>query len=466
MALASGVRPGLALADARALIPALHVDPANPAADRACLADLADWARRWTPLTAIDGEGLVLDVAGCAHLLGGEDALMADAARRFAALGFRVQIGFAPNPVAAAALALAGVSERIGQERLADALNPLPLQCLGLLPELVAGLGRVGLRSIGDLASRPRAPLARRFGQGLIDRLDQAYGVRGAPITPRLTSAPYVSERRFTEPLTHREDVRLVARDLAVHLASLLERHGEGARAVELSLFKVDGGVLNVPVATSRPLRDARLIADLIGRKLEALGETLDVGFGLDVVRLSVTLATVDAASQIDLDARHAEDEAVRRMVDRIGARLGAERLVRLVPLASHWPEHAACTVPAAQAGDLPSAAVWLHAPVEPESVPERPVRLFSTPELVEAVAGVPDGPPVRFRWRRMLHEVAHAEGPERIAPEWWRPGASRLTRDYFRVEDANGARFWLYRDGLYEREETHPRWYLHGVFA
>jgi protein ImuB len=78
----------------------------------------------------------------------------------------------------------------------------------------------------------------------------------------------------------------------------------------------------------------------------------------------------------------------------------------------------------------------------------------------------VPDGPPIRFRWRRVLHAVIRADGPERIAPEWWRTPEGTATRDYYRVEDENGRRFWLYRDGLYDRETGTPRWFLHGLFA
>ena len=109
--------------------------------------------------------------------------------------------------------------------------------------------------------------------------------------------------------------------------------------------------------------------------------------------------------------------------------------------------------------------------PQEQGEAPLRPLRLLDPPERVEALAEIPDGPPVRFRWRRVLHAVRKAEGPERIAPEWWRvrddgSHAAALTRDYFRIEDEAGRRFWLYREGLFGRETAAPRWYLHGLFA
>jgi protein ImuB len=104
-----------------------------------------------------------------------------------------------------------------------------------------------------------------------------------------------------------------------------------------------------------------------------------------------------------------------------------------------------------------------LPAPEE-EAPPERPLRLFARPEPVEVIAEVPEGAPLRFRWRRVMVEVARAEGPERIAPEWWR-GEDHATRDYFRVEDGEGRRYWLFRQGLY-RETEHPVWYVHGLFG
>ena len=98
---------------------------------------------------------------------------------------------------------------------------------------------------------------------------------------------------------------------------------------------------------------------------------------------------------------------------------------------------------------------------------PARPLRLLARPEPVEAIAQVPDGPPVQFSWRHVTHQVAQVEGPERIAMEWWRDDrGNKLTRDYFRVESEAGARVWLYREGLYGREPGNPRWYLHGLFA
>jgi protein ImuB len=238
-----------------------------------------------------------------------------------------------------------------------------------------------------------------------------------------------------------------------------LERRGEGARLLELTLFRADGAVFTIEAGTSRVTRDANALAALFVERLDVLRDELDPGFGYDLVRLSVLAAERADPAQTDLSG---PDEAAElaRLLDQIGARLGLSRIVRQQANDSHLPERAARNI-AVDRADVPASAWEIS---EPDAPPARPLRLLSPPEPVEAVAVVPDGPPVRFRWRRALHEVARAEGPERIAGEWWRSDVP--TRDYYRVEDKDGRRFWLYREGLFERETAQPRWFLHGTFA
>lgn len=463
---AARVTPGLALADARALLPTIEVHMSDPVAEGRLLEAIADWVGRWTPLVATDGsDGLLMEVAGCAHLFGGEAAMLADVTARLSASGFTARAALAPTSVAARALALGGPGAIVPEGGdIAAALAPLALATLPISPNVTADLARLGLATIGDLLARPRAPLVKRFGRGLGEVLDQATGLRGAPISPRLPAALYVAERRFAEPLSHRDDIVGVGRALADNLCALLARHDEGARRLDLALFRVDGGVLRLDIGTSRPTRDPRVLADLIGHKLDALAEILDIGFGLDVIRLSLLETGGAVPEQARLDRAPSREESFARLVDRLGARLGERALMRLVPVASRIPERAVASVPATLHGDIGMTALWPRS-AEPGDPPERPLRLLPSPEPVEAIASVPDGPPLRFRWRRALHEVVAAEGPERLAPEWWRE-PSAATRDYFRVEDSGGARFWLYRDGLWAERESAPRWYLHGLFA
>jgi len=462
---AMGLKIGMPLADARAMRPDLDVVEADTGAEATLLAAAADWARRFTPLSVLDGrDGLMLDVTGRTHLFGGEASLLSDAARRLGAAGFEVRGAIAPNPVAALALARGRPWTIAAADDVPDVLRPLPAGALGLPEDLCAGLARLGLTSVADLLDRPRGPLARRFGAELIERIDQALGTRARPIEPRRTPSPYVAERRFPEPIAHRDDVAGVAKALAGTLARMLERHGEGARLFELALFRADGGRIALEVGASRPLREAGAIADLLARRLDAAADSIDLGFGLDVIRLSVLEAGRLRDRQGDLTAPADTAEALAGLSDRIGARLGPARVRRLVPVPRHLPEYAAASVPAGVRADFEGTQLWRHAAAH-GLPPLRPLRLLDVPEAIETLAVLPDGPPLRFRWRRALHEVASAEGPERIAPEWWRVPEG-LTRDYFRVEDRIGGRFWLYRDGLQAREVALPRWYVHGVFA
>lgn len=462
---ALGIRRGQGLADARAMVPQLAVDEADPAGDAALLAAVADWADRYTPLVGLDPpDGLFLDIAGCAHLFGGEAALLADLLARLEAQGFAARAAIADTAGAASAVARFGRGGVVPPGSQAEAILPLPLACLRLPGETVAALSRVGLKTVGAIAGQPRAPLAARFGALLLDRLDQALGRAGESITPRLPAPDLVAERRFAEPVSRLEDIEGAVVSLAASLCESLERRGVGARLVELALYRADGAVTRVEVGTARPLREPRTLVGLFAERLATqAGGGLDVGYGYDMVRLSVHLAAPLDPAQGDLSGDLARAADVDRLVDRLGARFGIAAVSRLLPQESHLPERTAALVPAATVAER--ALAYAEAPRPDAGEPPRfPVRLLGEPEPVETVAGVPDGPPLRFRWRRVLYEVVRAEGPERIAAEWWRRDAP--TRDYFRVEDAEGRRFWLYRDGLWGREVDLPRWYLHGLFG
>jgi len=457
------LHPGQALADARAMIPALETAAEDCTADRVLLESLADWAERYTPLVALDADhGLILDITGTAHLFGGEEALVADLCTRLTAQGFFARAAIADTPGAASAAARFTELSVVPAGTAATMLAPLPLAALRLDRETVSAMDRVGLKRIGQIAALPRAPLAARFGTMLIRRLDQALGLEEESIAPRRPVAPLSAERRFAEPIAREDDVAQTLASLAATLAASLEARGLGARALELALFRVDGFVARTVVATSRPVRTPKLVLDLFREKFAGLGETFDAGFGFDVIRLAVNATAPQNPAQIDLAGDADSDAGLGQLIDRIGARLGPARVGRIVAENSHIPERAerfalaGDDAPKENFGPLPS--------FDPDSAIDRPLRLFTRPEPVEAIAEVPDGPPVRFRWRRVLYRVARAEGPERIAAEWWRN--DDLTRDYFRVEDISGHRFWLFREGLYGRESLAPRWYLHGVFA
>ncbi len=475
-----GLTPGLALAQARAMHPALDVVPEDAAADAELLESIADWCLRYTPLIACDApDGLLLDISGCAHLYGGEHQLVADLGRRLADTGFAYRIAIAGTIGAAWAAARDGRPDAYANGEERNFLCPLPLSALRLPPPMVASLARVGLKCIGDIIDLPRSPLTARFGAGLLRQLDRALGREHEPLTPRLPVAPYVAEKRFHDPIAREEDVLGTVETLAVQLAAALERRGDGARRIELTLFRTDGALRRIAAGTARPLRDPADMRALFAERLHALADELDPGFGFDMARLSVLTAEPAPPEQIGIGAAEDAGELVR-LVDRLSARLGAQRVRRVVAQDTHIPEVASVSLPAQMTGTDDGWAAFNRYRAEVDLAP-RPLRLLSQPEPIEVVAEVPDGPPLRFKWRRALHDVAAADGPERIEGVWWQeenveasPAGNRA-RDYFRVEDKSGHRFWLFRAGLY-RDLTRadvaqgavaaPAWFVHGMFG
>lgn len=458
----------MGLADARAMHPAIEVVEADIEADRRLLEGLADWCDRYTPLVALCGEdGLFLDISGCAHLFGGEKAMLDDLMARIFHQGFDVRAGLASTPGTAWAAARFSGAAIVEPGAEASFLAPLPLAALRLENQARAGLESVGLNSAGAILSAPRAPLARRFGAGLILRLDQALGRVEEAISPRLPVPPLSVERQLAEPVSLTEDIERLVGLLAATLKRDLERRGEGARRLQLALFRVDGAVSRIAVGTSRPMREPHLIDKLFRERLKALGSEVEAGFGFDLVRLSVLSAARYEAEQADL-AGGTEDsgEDLALFADRIRARLGEQAVLRSVSVESHIPEKAVQSVPFANAAPQDMQRQGKAAAATAPAGRVRPIRLLRHPEPVEASAEVPDGPPFSFRWRRALYRVSRAEGPERIEPEWWLGDGCGAPRDYFRIEDGEGRRYWLYREGLYGRGEAMPRWFMHGIFA
>jgi len=430
-ALALGLEQGTALADARARHPSLLAVEADPRAEAKTLADLLAWCRRYTPLAALDApDGLMLDVTGAAHLFGGEEKLQVEIETKLQAQGFTARAALASTPEAAWALARYGdtqiLPDGLDEKRLARLLGSLPLAALRLDPDLVAGLAHAGLRRIGDIIPRPRAPLAARFGAFLFERLDALLGLAKSPISPCFEAPPYLAERRFAEGIVLRTDIEATLLSLAEDLCSLLKRHGEGARHIEASFFRVDGAVKHLRVRTSKPLRDPSAMARLFHERIEALGEAgLEADYGFDAVRLAALNVDGKREDQASLDDHINAENDLADLIDRLGARLGVRRVTRLVSQDRHAPEFAVMPVLAASRWrPLKSAELKqvraIESDAQKRALPPRPLRLLPRPEPIEAMASVPDGPPLRFRWRRVLHEVAAVEGPERIATAWW----------------------------------------------
>jgi len=458
-ALACGLRPGLKVADGRAMVPHLRLIDDDPARDRRTLATVADWCDRYTPFAACDGrDGLFLDITGGAHLFGGEAAMLADIIRRLDGFGFAGRGAVADTPGAAWAAArhgTAGDDPVISPNDTPAALAGLPVAGLRLDAALAGTLDQLGLKRVGDLTALPRPALAARFGAGLCRRLDQAFGTVGEPISPRRPAPALRVRLTFAEPVTRQADIAYALDRLLADLCRQLEREHRGARRLELALFQSGGGVIRLTVGTSVATRDPRHLARLFAEPLAAHApDPHQAGAEIESAVLAAAATAPFAADQLALDDGNSTGTEVAALVDRLANRLGAGHVFRIASVESHIPERAVATRPtfAVRRG---GAAGWRRHP-------PRPLRLFARPAPVEVVASVPEGPPVLVRWQNQTLRIRHAAGPERIAAEWWRERAP--TRDYYRVEDIDSRRLWLYRAGLY-RPDTPPRWFLHGLF-
>ena len=459
--LAAGAQPGMRLADARAVCPSLAAVPADPAGDAAFLERLALWAQRWGPWAAVDPpDGLLVDVSAVAHLFGGEARLLAEAQASLATRGLAARLAIAQTAGAAWGLAHHGPDRAIlaPGEDIAARLAGLPVAALRLDPEVLLVLRRLGLKRIGDLTGIGRDALKRRFrkraaGASPLIRLDQLLGRAAEPLLPVVARPAALVQRRLLEPLRHRELLDQVVADLAEEIVGALELRGEGARRLELGLWRVDGEAAFRSLELAQATRDAAHVARLFAGKLD----DVEAGFGIELVRLRAAWAEPLAAGQVRLDAEP-EDRGTSLAVclDRLSVRLGADAVRRPVLHASHLPERAQRWQ--APLAPEPSAqeALAFHA---------RPLKLLDRPEPIAVLYATPDGYPRRFRWRGGVHEVARVEGPERIAPEWWREKGSTRLRDYYRVEDDGGRRYWIYRAGLAgDGRGGEPEWFLQGL--
>ena len=524
----AGLAPGMPLAQATARVPDLMAVAGDPMGDLAALHDLAQFCvRRYSPIAAPDpDDGLWLDVTGCAHLYDGEKGLLDDLATRLARAGITARMAIAETPGAAHALARYGRRKItiVPPGEVVAALEPLPLAGLRLSREVLDGLGRLGFERIGQLLAAPRAPLLRRFGVMLGRRLDQATGRIAEIIEPARPPEMIAARRGFAEPIATPEALSQAITELVGDICRDLEPRGLGARRLDLLCTRVDGSFQAVRIGTARPVRDPHHLTRLLREKLE----TIDPGFGIEVMVLSVPLA--EAFEKIQHAGFGQAENAVPDLAqgnrtkrfrtpsplmgegwgggdasDKPGFHdnylkagrspppksspikgedlpIGEQRSFTQLPpdlaplidtianrLGSRRLYRAALVE-----SDLPERMVKKIGPLAPpqraswpEGIPY-PSRLLTPPEPVSVMALLPDQPPVQFIWRRDRHIVCRADGPQRIFGEWWRDDAETWSvRDYFQVEDEAGSRFWLFRAGDADDPKTGDlRWYLHGLFG
>jgi protein ImuB len=474
-----GVLPGIALADARAAHPGLLPRAAEPEKDAIALLKLTRWAGRYGPNRHVDGnDGLWIDITGVAHLYGGEDCLLDDLTGRLAAFGVPVCAGLADTLGAAHALARFGCPADASwvlapAEETRSAIADLPVEALRLAAPSVLLLKRLGLKRIGQLYAIPRDSLARRFRSAdvagdVLMRLDQALGIASEPRRP-MQPPPILSvTRAFAEPLISSDALEAVAGALCEDLAAALGAKDLGAKAVRLSFFRADGTAGTIAVAMSTPCREGAHMMTLLREKFP----TIDAGFGVDLLRLDAVRIGKRLAAQSGFVAdRTSVRHSPMALADRLSNRFGKTAVTMLQACDSHIPERAERRVPLLDA----LAGKRCEPFASPSSHGSRPAFMLARPELIDVVAAVPDGPPAFFNWRRVMRRVARVEGPERIAPEWWRAldvregGKRPRARDYYKIEDQSGAAYWVFRHGLYNGEpgfDDRPQWFLHGLFA
>lgn len=479
-----GLSLTMPLADARALVPELQTFMVEGQGDEAAmrLEKCAHWLQRYTPWVGHDSGvetlhgmadyGLLLDVSGCAHLFGGERAMMQDMAARFERRGITLRAAMAGTIGAAWGLARFSSTPITllppGQE--AEAVLPMPPAALRLAPSHIDLCQRLGIASVAQLAQFPRRELTRRFGPAPVLRLEQALGQAGESLNPCLPPPRFHVQQNLAHAVTHIEAVAAVVDGLCARLATQLQAKGQGAQRLDIRLVRSDNAILALSLTLAHPSADADHMQRLFRERLSRLSRGVDAGYGIENVRLTASHTTPVSALQhvIGLSGKRRKSvpmAALGGFYDRLISRLGAQAVLRPVPQASHIPERAVKFISVLDSVPPPV----LEAPPDPAT---RPLFMLCAPEPLDVIAEIPEGAPYRFRWRRVLHEVVAAYGPERISPEWWAglvgdnmASHNRHTRDYYRVEDRQGHRFWLYRDGLYDRETSAPRWFMHGVF-
>lgn len=463
----AGLRTDMLLTDACAMLPSLATVPHEPEAERRELKRLAAACNRFSPWVAPDEpDGLWIEATGLAHLFGGEESLLDRILHHLYGLGFEARGAIASTAGAAWGLARFSKTPAVvvppGEE--AHALASLPVKALRLDPDGVALLERLGLKTIRQLFQIPRANLRARLGKAITCRLDQALGREGESLSPLMPEPVYASRLEFPDPLTAFEGLEETAKILIADVTESLRADGKGARRFILALFDTQNGKAEIRFRMARPSAEPKHIARVLKEKLAALQGRFDPTLGFDAVALYALGAEPLVSTQIDILGgvmeRGDNKERIAQFLDRVTARLGDQAAQRFAFADSYVPERAATHVPATGA-----AAARASAMPSPQPLP-RPLTLLPRPEPIGVTALVPDYPPRQFTWRRCHHKVERAEGPERISPEWWedREGKTPEARDYYIVEDENGRRFWLYREGVYGKNEN-QRWFMHGLF-
>lgn len=452
IAVNEGIFTGMALADARALIPDIIPFDDRPQIPEKLLSGMADWCIRYTPSVCLDlPDGLLMDITGCPHLFGGEIPYLKDIVTRLRDFGYDARAAMADTVGGAWAVARFALKHPIvppqGQKRV---LSTLPPAALRLDSEVADRLHKLGITTIAEIYAMPRASLSRRFGAGLLLRLDQALGDAQEAVTPIRPIEPYSERLNSPEGVCTLEGIALALNKLLARICERFEHENKGLRFAELECVRVDGQVERIEVGTSQPTKRASHIFKLFENKLQHIEPALGIETFILTARQVEPIQAVQGEIPDDNAMRH--DDAIPELVDSLTNRLNPKRPYRLLAQEHHWPERSI----------KGSANIADHSPAPWVRDKLRPIRLLRRPEAIDVTAPVPDYPPMFFRYKGVLHRIRKADGPERIEREWWLEKGE--LRDYYRLEDEQGCRYWVFRSGHFAPEKQ-TSWFLHGFF-
>ncbi len=439
---------------ARLLVPTVSVQEER--ADRAdqLLQQLALYCIRYTPIVAIDPpDGLILDISGCSHLWGGEGPYFKTIIQSIKAKGFDVRGAIADTIGAAWANARYGkIHPIINSGEQHNALLSLPPSALRLESSTLDRLRELGLCQISNIVRIQRSALRRRFGDVILLRLDQAFGQKEELITSVMPVETFEERLPCLEPIRTAGGIGIALHRLLETLCLRLQKNGKGLRYAVFKGYRVDGKLEQISIGTSRASANVEHLFRLLAEKIS----TMEPDLGFELFSLGAPKVEDISAQQESLwdAAPGLEKSGLPDLVDRIiNVITENDAVKRYLPDAHHWPERSMRQ--AVSIGER-SGIAWS----EPEDMP---AFILQQPQSIEVAAPIPDYPPMHFRYRGRLYTIAKADGPQRIANEWWLDGAPY--RDYYALEDEKGARYWVFRSGDYTGAPAR-QWFIHGFFA
>jgi protein ImuB len=433
----SGVRNGMRLPAACALVPQLHHRPRDHAAETAALSTLAAWAAGFTPNVSLEPpQALLLDIEGSLKLFGGIRAVLQALRHGLNEMGYSAAIACAPTCGAALLLARGGNETVVSCKRGLEAvIVALPLSVLQCEVSTLKTLAAAGLRSIGALLALPRDETARRFGQPLLDSLDRALGRLPAPRRFFTPPACFDAKVEFAAEVIGGEALLFAAKRLLTQLAGFLcARNGGIQRCTLTLLHDKDFAATTIDIGLVAPTRDAAHMTLLARERLAAF--TLPAPVQAIVLEAGEILELAQENSSLFPEQINPPGER-EKLIERLRARLGRGAVGGVVSRAGHRPERA-----------------WQPAePGTPNHAPScgpRPLWLLEAPRPLPQIAAKP---------HYGNDPLALIAGPERIESGWW--DSDDIRRDYFIARTAEHSMLWVYRDW-----RRPGGWYLHGIFG